>query len=374
MLSGMAGNRISTRQLNRALLARQLLLERSDMLILDAAHHLVGLQAQEPLDPYTALWSRLEGFIPDDLGKLLMDHQVVRIVAMRATVHLLTADDCLELRPLMQEVLDKELRNHQQHRSHLAGLDVTPVVARARELLAEQPRTMSQLREELGKAFPDLDAPALAYAVRNHLPLVQIPPRGVWGQASQVRYANAEDWLGRPVSDTPSVEQMVLRYLAAFGPAVAADVAAWSRLTGMRNILEQLKPQLQTFTDERGRTLFDLPDAPRPDADTPAPPRFLPQYDNVLLSHKDRTRIISDDDRPIAGVIAPFKGHVLYDGFWFGAWSIERRNGTATLTIEHVRPLTRSAEQEIGDEGTNLLSLHVADAEHHDVRYIQVDI
>lgn len=369
----MAGDRLGTRQLNRATLARQLLLERSDMPVLDAVHHLVGLQAQEPLDPYTALWSRLVGFNPDYLGKLLIDRQVVRIVAMRSTVHLLTADDCMELRPLMQEVLDKELRNHQQHRTHLAGLDLEPVIGHARGLLAEQPRTMAQLREELGAAFPDLDAPALAYAMRNQLPLVQIPPRGVWGQSGQVRYANAEDWLGGPVSDAPSVEQMALRYLAAFGPAVAADVAAWSRLTGMRDVLERLKPQLQTFTDEHGRTLVDLPDAPRPDPDTTAPARFLPEYDNVLLSHKDRSRVISDDDRRVAGVIAPFKGHVLYDGFWAGAWAIDRTSDTATLTVEHIHPLTPSAEQEIGEEGTALLHVHDADAEQHDVRFVKVD-
>lgn len=369
--SRMASDRLSARRLNRALLARQLLLERNDSPILDTVRHLVGLQAQEPLDPYTALWSRLDSFDPDDLGKLLIDRKVVRIVAMRATVHLLAADDCLELRPMMQEVLDKELRLHQQHRSHLAGLDLAPVISHARELLAEHPRTMSSLREELGTAFPDLNAAALAYAMRNHLPLVQIPPRGVWGQSSQVRYANAEDWLGRPASDTPSPEQMVLRYLAAFGPAAAADVAAWSRLTGMRDVIEQVQPQLQTFTDDRGRTLVDLPDAPRPDADTPAPPRFLPQFDNVLLSHKDRTRIISDDDRPIANEIAPFKGHVLYDGFWTGVWSIDRDGAAAILTIEHARPLTAPAEQEIGEEGTALLHLHAPDAENREVRFVR---
>lgn len=369
----MASDRLSTRQLNRALLARQLLLERNDSPIVDAVHHLVGLQAQEPLDPYTALWSRLADFNPDELSKVLIDRQVVRIVAMRATVHLLTADDCLDLRPLMQEVLDKELKIHQQHRSHLADLDLAPVIARARELLAEQPRTMSELREELGSAFPDLDAPALAYAMRNHLPLVQIPPRGVWGQASQVRYANAEDWLGRPLSDSPSVEQMVLRYLAAFGPAVAGDVAAWSRLTGMRDVVERVKPRLRTFTDERGRTLVDLPDAPRPDADAPAPPRFLPQYDNVLLSHKDRARIIADDDRRVASVIAPFKGHVLYDGFWAGVWAIDRTGDAAVLTVEHVCSLTPAAQQEIGVEGTALLDLHAPDAENRGVRLVKVE-
>jgi len=368
----MAGDRLSTRQLNRATLARQLLLERSDMPVFDAVQHLVGMQAQEPLDPYTALWSRLADFNPDDLGKLVIDRHVVRIVAMRGTVHLLTADDCLELRPLMQGVLDKELKNHRDHRPHLAGVDLDPVIAHTRQRLSEQPHTMAQLREALAAAFPEHDAAALAYAMRNHMALVQLPPRGVWGKTSQLRYATADDWLGRPLSDSPSRESMVLRYLAAFGPAVTADVAAWSRLTGLREVVEHVQPQLRTFTDERGRTIVDLPDAPRPDPDVSAPPRFLPEYDNVLLSHKDRSRIISDDDRRVAGVIAPFKGHVLYDGFWLGAWSIERTYGTATLAIEHARRLAPSAEAEIGDEGTSLLRLHAPDADSHNVRFVLV--
>jgi hypothetical protein len=366
----MAGDRLSTRQLNRATLARQLLLDRSEMPVLDAVQHLVGLQAQEPPDPYTALWSRLAAFNPDDLGKLFYDRGVVRIVAMRCTVHLLTADDCVDLRPLMHSTLMKELKNHQQHRHHLAGLDVGPVIAQTRALLAEQPRTMAQLRTELGTAFPELNAAALAYAMRNHLPLVQVPPRGVWGQKSQVRYANAEDWLGRPMADAPSEDRMLLRYLGAFGPAGAADVAAWSRLTGMRDVVERVKPKLRTFTDEKGRTLVDLSDAPRPAPDIPAPPRFLPEYDNVLLSHKDRSRIISNDDRRIAGMIAAFKGHVLYDGFWAGAWSIERQADTATLTIEQARPLSSDAQDEIGEEGTALLQLHAPEAEKRTVHFV----
>jgi hypothetical protein len=118
------------------------------------------------------------------------------------------------------------------------------------------------------------------------------------------------------------------------------------------------------------RALIDLPDAPRPDPDVPAPPRFLPEYDNVLLSHKDRTRIISDGDRPIAGMIAAFKGHILYDGFWAGAWSIERTAGTATLTIECARRLTSAAQDEIGEEGTALLRLHNPEAEQHAVHFV----
>jgi hypothetical protein len=298
-----------------------------------------------------------------------MDHKVVRIAAMRSTVHLLTADDCLELRPLMQEVLTKELRNHQQHRHHVAGLDLEPVMTRCRELLAEQPLSMAQLRAELATTFPELNAAALAYAMRNHLALVQVPPRGMWDQSGQVRYATAEDWLGRPIETDPSPERLVLRYLAAFGPAVTADIAAWSRLTGLGNVVERVKPELRTFTDEQGRTLVDLPDAPRPDPDVPAPPRFLPEYDNVLLSHKDRTRIISDEDRRIAGVIAAFKGHVLHDGFWLGAWSIARNTGTATITVEHARPLTPAAHDEICAEATALLGLHAPDAEHHHVQF-----
>ncbi len=360
---------LTARALNRATLARQLLLDRTDRSVLDVVHHLVGMQAQVPLNPYLGLWSRLRDFAPDDLGRLLLDRQVVRIVAMRGTLHLLTADDCLLLRPLMQPVLDAELARHRDYGPALAGVDLTPVLAFARTFLAERARTGPELRDAFAAHFPDLDAPALAYACRNHLAFVQVPPRGVWGRTAQVTSTTAEAWLGRPLVAHPSIDAVVLRYLGAFGPATVADVSSWSRLTGMREVIERLRPGLQTFRDEGGRELFDLPDAPRPDPDSPAPPRFLPEYDNVLLSHADRSRFVREDRRDQPWSAGTIHGTVLHDGTLAGTWNIarDRASGSATLVIDHVRLGARDLSS-ITAEGLRFLRFHEAGATSHDVR------
>jgi DNA glycosylase AlkZ-like len=361
---------LSRRALNRATLERQLLLRRATLSPLDAVEHLIGLQAQVPLNPYTALWSRLEEFRPEALAELLEQRQVVRIAVMRATIHLVTADDCLLLRPLMQPVLDAELARYRD----LRGVDVDAVLAFARELVAERPRSGGELRAALAERLPRHDAADLAYACRNLLAFVQVPPRGVWGQASQVSSTTAEAWLGRPLVSRPSIDDVVLRYLGAFGPATVADVSTWSRLTGLREVLERLRPRLRTFRDERGRELFDLPDGPRPDPDTPAPVRFLPEYDNVLLSHADRSRFIARDDRTRLGsVTGPIHGSVLHDGFAFGLWRLERDAGSATLVINHARRMTKRAAAAVAAEGRRLLRFVAAEVDVRDVRFAAVD-
>ncbi len=367
---------LSRRALNRATLARQLLLRRAELTPLDAVEHLVGLQAQVPLNPYTALWSRLERFRPNDLARLLLERQAVRIVVMRATIHLVTADDCLVLRPLMQPVLDGELARHAEYAPALHRIDLEPVLAFARVLLAERPRGGNELRAALAERFPRHDAAALAYACRNLLALVQVPPRGVWGRTAQVTSATAESWLGRRLVAEPSIDDVVPRYLGAFGPATAADFAAWSRLTGMREVLNRLRRRLRAFRDERGRELLDLPDAPRPDPDTPAPPRFLPEYDNLLLSHADRSRLVEDPNRARLGAATgPIHGSVLHDGFLRGVWRLDRDRptGSATLVVSHARPLTKRAQASLAAEGRRLLRFVAADADDHDVRFVAVD-
>lgn len=367
---------LDRRSLNRATLARQLLLERSSLPALETVEHLVGLQAQEPLDPYTALWSRLADFKPEELAQLLQDRKVVRIVVMRGTIHLVTAEDCLVLRPLVQPVLDKELARHPDFGPPLQDVDLTPVLDHARGLLAERPRTQAELRAAFTERFPDLHAGALAYACRNHLAFIQVPPRGVWGQRGQARSTTSEAWLGRSVEAEPSIGDVVLRYLAAFGPAATADVTAWSALTGMREVVERLGPKLRSFQDERGRTLHDLPDAARPDPDTPAPTRFLPQYDNVLLSHADRTRFASDDARKqLTAANERFaNGSVLYDGQLRAIWKIDRDEdtGSATVTVNHLGKLTDHARDEIEAEAHALLALIAADAAASDVRFTRL--
>ena len=359
---------LAARTLNRATLERQLLLRRSERSVLETIEHLVGLQAQVPHNPYIGLWSRLEQFAPDALSRLLVDRQVVRIVVMRATLHLVTADDCLLLRPLMQPVLDAELARHRDHGPALVGVDLTTALDFANVLLAERARTGSELRAAFAARFPDLDAAALAYACRNLLAFVQVPPRGVWGRSAQVASTTAEAWLGRPLISNPSIDEVVVRYVGAFGPATVADVSSWSRLTGMREVLERLRPRLRSFRDENGRELFDLPEAPRPDPDTPAPPRFLPEYDNVLLSHADRSRFVRPDRKGQPWPARVIRGTVLHDGTIAGTWHIvrDRAAGTATLMVDHV-PLNARARESIAAEGRRFVRFHEPGATSHEV-------
>jgi hypothetical protein len=376
MSAGMSGDVLSKRVLNRATLERQLLLRRSAMPALDAVRHLVGVQAQVPLNPYLGLWSRIDRFQPEQLAQLVLDRQVVRIVVMRATLHLVTADDCLVLRPLMQPVLDRELLRHRDYGPSLRAVDLAPVLAFAQRLLAERPRTGAELRRAMDERFPDLDAGALAYACRNVLPLVQVPPRGVWGHTGAVASTTAEAYLGRALATDPSIDSVVLRYFAAFGPASVADVAAWSGLTGMREVVDRLETRLRPFRDEGGRELFDLPDAPRLDPDTPAPPRFLPEYDNLLLAHADLTRFISEDHRKrLFASTRPVRGSVLYDGSVCGTWRLDADQdaGSVRLVIDAVARLTKRGAATLAASGRRLLRFLASDAETHDVHVVALD-
>lgn len=367
---------LSRRALNRATLARQLLLERRDRAPAEAVHHLVGLQAQEPPDPYVALWARLRPFDPHVLGALLVDRLVVRTVLMRGTIHLVTAEDCLALRRLFQPVLDRELAARKDLAPGLDGVDLEPVLRAARRILRE-PRSTTELRTALAERFPERDAAALAYACRNHLTLVQAPPRAVWGGRGQVRLVTAESWLGASVDPRPSLDDLVLRYLGAFGPATPGDVTSWSGLQAMRAVVDRLRPRLRTFTDERGRELFDLPDAPRPDPDTPAPVRFLPEFDNVLLAHADRRRFTTGDDfRQVLRDDQRVRGTVLVDGQVGAVWWRGRdhrgpgRHPDDSLVVEPRGRLAKRARDRVAAEGRRLLRFLEPSVGDPDVRVI----
>ena len=367
---GTSGDVLSQRALNRATLERQLLLHRWTMPAAEAIEHLVGMQAQAPNAPYVGLWTRLDGFRADELALLITERQAVRTTLMRVTVHLVTARDCLALRPLLQPLLVRGFSSS-PFGHNLAGIDTEALMAAGRALLEEQPRTRTELGALLAERWPDRDATSLAYAISYLVPLVQVPPRGLWGSSGPPTMSTIETWLGRPLDANPAPDEIILRYLAAFGPATVADMRTWSGLTGLREVTERLRPSLLTFRDEQGNELLDLPNAPRPDPDSPAPPRFLPEYDNVLLSHADRSRIITDR-RPVplppgnGGVIGTF----LVDGFFRGTWKITRQRDTATLIIEPFTPLAASDHVALTEEGIRLLAFVASDAAVHDVQFI----
>jgi hypothetical protein len=355
----------SRRALNRATLARQYLLARAATTPLAAVEHLVGMQAQVPHNPYTALWSRLQDFRPESVSELLERREVVRVGVMRGTIHLVTADDCLLLRPLMQPVFEAQLRRHRDHAPALRGVDLEPVIALARTVLEERPRTGTELRAIFAERFPELDPAALAHACQTRLAFVQVPPRGLWGRSAQPTSTTAESWLGKPFPAAPSLDEVMLRYFGAFGPASVADATTWCRLTGLREVVERLRPRLVIFRDERGRELFDLPDAPRPDPATPIPVRFLPEYDNLLLSHDDRSRFThnTDSSRLAEGWTIGW-GAVLHDGVVRGRWRLEGEG----LVVNHVDGLSKKALAAIAAEGRRLARFLEAPAA--DVRVI----
>ncbi len=352
---------LDNRALNRATLDRQLLLRPAPLSAEAAVEHLVGLQAQNVKPPYYALAARLDGFAPEELSGLMAERRVVRIVSMRSTIHTHTADDCLTLRPLVQPARDRELT---VFRKGLEGVDLDRLAALARDLVETEPRTMKQLREALLVEWPDADPQALAIAARCRLPLVQVTPRGLWGRSGQVLLTTAEHWLGRPAEPTPAPDATVLRYLAAFGPASVKDMQTWAGLTRLRDAFERLRPQLVTFRDEKGVELFDLPDAPRPDADTPAPPRFLPEFDNLLLSHADRTRVVPPEYRGSAWQGNLAHRTLLVDGFLAGVWKLE----ADALVVEPFGRLTKAQREEVVAEGERMLTV-MHQGSPYDIRF-----
>jgi hypothetical protein len=360
---------LGKRALNRALLERQLLLRRVHLPALDAIEHLVGLQAQAPNPPYFALWTRLEEFRQEELSRLIEERKAVRIAMMRSTIHLVSARDCLELRPLVQSVHDRGFTG--AYGKSLAGLDAEALAAAGRALVEAKPMTFSELGKQLSAEWPDRDPDALAAAIRTLVPLIQVPPRGLWGQSGQALHTSAELWLGSSLSSEPKLALMIQRYLSAFGPATVKDIQAWSGLTKLREVIEKLRPDLICFRDEQGNELFDLPDAPRPDADIASPPRFLGEFDNILLSHADRTRIIDDAFRNRVftknGII---RSVILVDGFVSGLWNLKRGSGTATLTIEPFMKLSSHDQEELAVEGAKLLKFAALDDQSHEIQFI----
>ena len=357
---------LTRRALNRALLARQMLLARAACPALEAIGRLAGMQAQAPGSSYVGLWSRVEGFRPEELSGLIRDRAAVRLALMRSTIHLVGADDCRALRPALQPALDRGLSAY--YRRALEGLDLDRVAAAARERLDERPSTLHDLGASLAERWPGRDPAALAQVARARLALVQVPPRGLWGAGGAAVHATAERWLGTPLGPPAPAETLVLRYLAAFGPAGARDVQTWCGLTRLGPVLEGPRPRLVTLSGEGGAELLDLPEAPRPEQDAPAPVRFLPEYDNVLLSHAERDRVIDRDDRRRIFSGNAGRPTALVDGFVAATWRIDRRRGSATLVIEPFRALAAAARRDLADEGARLLAFAAPEAAEREVR------
>jgi hypothetical protein len=362
---------LSTRHLNRALLARQLLLERVRMTAPAVIEHLVGLQAQAPNPPYVALWTRLAEFSHAQLSELLTRRKVVRIVLMRATIHLVTARDCVAHYATVQPVLHRQLFSGSPYGRKIAGLNQQALIRFARELVEAHPRTLGDLRPLLARRWPAYDAHSMAFAIRNLVPLVQVPPRGVWGQGGPPLLTTADSWLGKPMKDGGDARALVLRYLAALGPASVRDAQAWSGLSYLKEVFEPMRKRLRTFRSEKGAELFDLPDAPLPDPDTAVPVRLLGEFDNILLSHADRSRIVDDEHRKRIGTLnGMVPGTILVDGRVAGIWKIERvAQRSATLRIYSFKPLPAPAKRDAAAEGAALLRFMCADVERRDVRF-----
>ncbi|GAA3446095.1 winged helix DNA-binding domain-containing protein [Planomonospora venezuelensis] len=357
---------LGSRALNRATLDRQLLLRRSELTVAQALEHLVGLQAQTPHTWYLGLWSRLADYRPEGTAQLLRERGAVRMALMRSTIHLVTPDDCLWLRPLVDPVIERMTMGN--FRRGLAGLDLAELVAAGRGLLADGPLTFSALGRALAERWPENDPASMAQAIRAYVPLVQVPPRGVWGESGPAAHQAVETWLGRPVDAAASLERLVLRYLAAFGPATVRDVQHWCGLTRLAEIVERLRPQLAVFRDEQGRELFDLPDAPRPDPDTPAPVRFVYDYDNVLRSHADLSRLVTVNVAAQGfGMTGEEPCMVLVDGLVAATWRTVVKRGTATLTVRPFRKLTGAEEEAVSAEGAAMLAFTAAKAKVCDI-------
>jgi hypothetical protein len=331
-----AAETLSLRQMNRATLARQMLLARERIDVTKAIERLVALQAQWPRPPFLGLWCRLQGFERAQLTKQFAKRAVVRATFLRGTIHVLSAKDYLRMRPAVQPALDAAMSGIL--RSRLDAMDVDRVIARAREFFDAEPRTFEDLRDEFLRADPKADERAMGYAVRMRLPLVQVPDEDApWAFPQPACFAPADRWLESPVVTQPAKpDALLLRYLAAYGPATPRDFQAWSGLSpaSARDAFGRLSPRLLRFRSETRQDLFDVPDAPRPDGDVPAPVRLVPEYDNLIATRADE-RFVAKKDRSRVFLsalrIAPT---VLVDGFVAATWKLAAGRRAVTITIE----------------------------------------
>jgi hypothetical protein len=372
----MATRKLDEHALNRALMARQFLLARERHSPLELVRHLVGLQSQIPMNPYTALWARIDGFDPAEASTLLAERETVRLSTLRGTIHLHDVEDALLLRAFCQGAHEATpFGERVVFRKQLAGIEPQELWEAGRALLEEAPQTPAALGKALTKRYPGYEPSALSTAVRYKLSLVQVTPRGEWGRSQAPTLTTVEAWLGRPqqVPDAAAAEVLTLRYLAAFGPASVQDMQNWCGVTRLGEVFERLRPRLAVFADATtGRELFDLPDAPRPEPETPAPPRFLPDYDNVLIGHENRARVLDEEGR--LRLFANNNGYrpgLLIDGRVGGTWSYakpKRKGDAAALDVELFATHPATVRAAIEAEAADLLTFLAPEASACDVR------
>jgi hypothetical protein len=340
---------LSTRTLTRTLWLRQQLVpgQRSVNGVNSMVEHLLGLQAQDNLPPYLSLAARIDDFDPADLSDRFEDRTLVRFFSMRGTVHVLTADDALQLRGWVQPALDRVSATNQTSRParHLTTEQLDAVV---RPLLGDGTKPHADIGQALAAVHPDIPEVALRHVTRERLPLLQVPPRGQWKRSGGVFYAYADRYLGRPFAEA-DVEELVLRYLAAYGPATAADMTKWSMVTRLGPVFTAMAKEgrLDTCTDENGRTLYDAPGAPVASEDLELPALLLGMYDNVFLSHADRDRIAPDDARKSwMGVNGGVGSTLFLDGLLAGLWRLE----DGRIVVDPFRTLTKSDQRAVDAE------------------------
>ena len=353
---------VSRRALNRTTLGRQLLLERARQTPAEAMELLVGLQAQNPHDPYYALWSRLEGFDPQTLSEMLERRQALRGALMRATLHMSTTTDFMFLRSHLQETLAAVLGST-SFAKDTAGMDRAVLLEEGKSLLDERPRSRADLARALEERWPDIPGASMAQVVTYLLPVIQVPPRGLWGRSGAATWATMEGWVGSGLPTARDLERIVSRYLAVFGPATISDIRVWSRLNGLRKVVDGMRHSLRTLRGPDGAELLDLPDAPILDEDTPAPPRFLPEYDNLLLGHSDRSRFFT------SGIVPPgWVGNLLVDGMFSGWWKIGHTGKASQLEVHLLRKVPTAQKKALGQEAERLHLFAASDAEEREIR------
>ncbi|MBE0690765.1 MAG: AlkZ family DNA glycosylase, partial [Anaerolineae bacterium] len=342
------------RELNRTTLARQMLLAREALPVEAAVERLVGMQAQLASAPFVGQWTRLPDFQRGDLANAIEQRTIVKATLMRATLHMFSAADYLRLRRTIQPALDVAFESIAKRRS--GSPDIPRILATARDYIAEKPRSFAEISAFFSELMPDEDIGTMRYAIRTHLPLIQVPTPTTWCYPGNPAFTLAETWLGEAPAETDHFADLIFRYLAAFGPASVTDIQKWSGMVKLKDKIEALRPQLAVYRDEGKRELFDLPDLPVRDADTPAPVRFLPEFDNLLLAHDKRTRVVADAYRskvylPGLRVAATF----LVDGFVRGAWKVEKVKGTVALVLDPFEPLAKPEIQTLTEEGGRLI-------------------